>query len=149
MAGALLASVVRLDGFRATAFVAPARMTLLVTGVLAFATESADARWIAFSFVAIASMAFVYLSLFDSHPWLRRILGSQFLIYTGTISYGLYLLHKIPFAALESWGGWNESLAAFGVGLMLCYVVAFLSWHLLERPFLRLRRFFAPPPRTH
>ena len=28
MAGALLASVVRMDGFRATAFVTPARMTL-------------------------------------------------------------------------------------------------------------------------
>ena len=149
MAGALLAWVVRMDGFRTTAFVAPARMTLILTGVLAFATESADARWIAFSFVAIASMAFVYLSLFDSHPWLRRLLSSRFLIYTGTISYGLYLLHKIPFAALQSWGGWNESLAAFGIGLMLCYVVAFLSWHLLERPFLSLRRFFAPPPRSN
>ncbi len=147
MAGALLASVVRMDGFRATAFVTPARMTLIVTALLALVAESADARWIAFSFVAIASMAFVYLSLFDSHPWLKRILRSQFLIYTGTISYGLYLLHKIPFAALESWEGSNESLAAFGVGLMLCYVVAFLSWHLLERPFLSLRRFFAPPPR--
>ena len=101
-----------------------------------------------FSFVAIASMAFVYLSLFDSHPWLRRILCSRFLIYTGTISYGLYLLHKIPFAALESWGGANESLPAFCVGLLACYVLAFLSWHLLERPFLSLRRFFAPPTRT-
>ena len=72
MAGALLASVVRMDGFRATAFVTPARMTLIVTALFALAAESADARWIAFSFVAIASMAFVYLSLFDSHPWLRR-----------------------------------------------------------------------------
>jgi peptidoglycan/LPS O-acetylase OafA/YrhL len=144
MAGALLAAVVRMDGVRATAFVAPARMTLVVTALLAFVTEAADARWIAFSFVAIASMAFVYLSLFDRHPWLRRILCSRFLIYTGTISYGLYLLHKIPFAALESWGGWNGSLAAFCVGLMLCYVLAFLSWHLLERPFLSMRRFFAP-----
>jgi peptidoglycan/LPS O-acetylase OafA/YrhL len=144
MAGALLAAVVRMDGVRSTAFVAPARMTLIVTALLAFVTEAADARWIAFSFVAIASMAFVYLSLFDRHPWLRRILCSRFLIYTGTISYGLYLLHKIPFAALESWGGWNGSLAAFCVGLMLCYVLAFLSWHLLERPFLSMRRFFAP-----
>ena len=148
MAGALLASVVRMDGFRATAFVTPARMTLIVTALLALVAESADARWIAFSFVAIASMAFVYLSLFDSHPSLRRILCSRFLIYTGTISYGLYLLHKIPFAALESWGGANESLPVFCVGLLACYVLAFLSWHLLEQPFLSLRRFFAPPPRT-
>ena len=61
MAGALLASVVRIDGFRATAFVTPARMTLIVTALLAWVAETADARWIAFSFVAIASMAFVYL----------------------------------------------------------------------------------------
>jgi peptidoglycan/LPS O-acetylase OafA/YrhL len=148
MAGALLASAVRMDGFRATAFVTPARMTLIVTALLAFVTESAGARWIVFSFVAIASTAFVYLSLFDTHPWLRRILSSNVLIYTGTISYGLYLLHKIPFAALASWGGANGSLIEFCVGLMVCYVLAFLSWHLLERPFLNLRRFVAPPPRT-
>ena len=147
MAGALLALVVRMDGFKATAFVAPARMTLIVTAPLAFVTESADARWIVFSFVAIASVAFVYLSLFDSHPWLRRILSSRFLIFTGTISYGLYLLHKIPFAALASWGGAHESLTAFCVGLIACYVLAILSWHLLERPFLSQRRFFAPPSR--
>ena len=148
MAGALLAAVVRMDGVRATAFVAPARMTLIVTALLAFVTEAADARWIAFSFVAIASMAFVYVSLFDTHPWLKRILSSKVLIYTGTISYGLYLLHKIPFAALGSWGGANGSLIAFCGSLMVCYVLAFLSWHLLERPFLNLRRFVAPPPRT-
>ena len=135
MAGAFLASVVRMAGFRATAFVAPARITLIVTALLAFVTESADARWIAFSFVAIASMAFVYLSLFDTHPWLRRILSSKFLIYTGTISYGLYLLHRIPFAALEPWEGGDGSLIAFCVGLLLCYVLAFLSWHLLTTVF--------------
>ena len=49
-----------------------------MTALFALVAESADARWIAFSFVAIASMAFVYLSLFDTHPWLRRILSNNF-----------------------------------------------------------------------
>ena len=30
---------------------------------------------------------------------------------------------------------------------MLCYVAAYLSWNLLEKPFLALKRFFVPTVR--
>jgi peptidoglycan/LPS O-acetylase OafA/YrhL len=112
---------------------------------LAFVAEAAHARWIVFSLVAMASASFVYLSLFDTHRWLRRALSARFLIYTGTVSYGLYLLHKIPFAALESWRPELQGLVGFAVGLIGCYVAAYLSWNLLEKPFLALKRFFVPP----
>jgi peptidoglycan/LPS O-acetylase OafA/YrhL len=114
-----------------------------VTAPLAFVAEAAQMRWIAFSLVAMASASFVYLALFDTRQWLKKALSARFLIYTGTISYGLYLLHKIPFAVLKSWTT-EQSLIKFGVGLMLCYVAAYLSWNLLEKPFLALKRFFVP-----
>jgi peptidoglycan/LPS O-acetylase OafA/YrhL len=145
MAGAFLATVVRSNGFIGSRFVAPAWVTLAVTAPLAFVAEAAHARWIVFSLVAMASASFVYLSLFDTHRWLRRALSARFLIYTGTVSYGLYLLHKIPFAALESWRPELQGLVGFAVGLIGCYVAAYLSWNLLEKPFLALKRFFVPP----
>jgi peptidoglycan/LPS O-acetylase OafA/YrhL len=116
---------------------------LAVTAPLALAAEAARVRWLVFSLVALASASFVYLSLFDTHRWLKKALSARFLIYTGTISYGLYLLHKIPFAMLESWTP-GRSLLGFGVGLIACYAVAYLSWNLLEKPFLALKRYFVP-----
>jgi peptidoglycan/LPS O-acetylase OafA/YrhL len=143
MAGAFLATMVRTEGFIGSRFVTPAWVTLAVTAPLAFVAEAAQMRWIAFSLVAMASASFVYLALFDTRQWLKKALSARFLIYTGTISYGLYLLHKIPFAVLKSWTT-EQSLIKFGVGLMLCYVAAYLSWNLLEKPFLALKRFFVP-----
>ena len=40
--------------------------------------------------------------LFSPHERLQRALTNRFLVYTGTISYGLYLLHKIPFDLAKS-----------------------------------------------
>ena len=115
-------------------------------GPVASAAEGAQWGWFPFPLGATASPSFVSLSLSDPRQWLKKALSARFLIYTGTISYGLYLLHKIPFEVLESWttGQW---LIKFGVGLMLCYVAAYLSWNLLEKPFLALKRFFVPTVR--
>jgi len=92
--------------------------------------------------VVLASASFVYLALFAPTPWLRMALTNRFLVYTGTISYGLYLLHKIPFDIVDAvqlnWPPW----LVLPVGLVACYVVAALSWNLLEKPFLKLKRHF-------
>ena len=97
MAGALLALLIRTDEFSPSKFIPRARTLLFVAVPLAFVAEALGARWIGFSFVVVASASFVYLSLFSPATWLRRALTNRFMVYTGTISYGLYLLHKIPF----------------------------------------------------
>ena len=51
---------------------------------------------------AVASASFVFLALFSAQKWLRLALANRFLVYTGTIGYGLYLLHKLPFDAAKS-----------------------------------------------
>jgi peptidoglycan/LPS O-acetylase OafA/YrhL len=81
--------------------------------------------------------------------WLR----SGFLRFFGRYSYAMYIVHTAvlaglnhyrPYAALGRFGG-----AAFPlqVAWALSYVglatlIAFLSWHLVEKHFLRLKRFF-------
>jgi peptidoglycan/LPS O-acetylase OafA/YrhL len=145
MAGALLAVIVRSDTFRPSRYVRPAIVSFLGAASLAFATEALHARWIVFSLTAVASAAFVYLGLFSTHTWLQAALRNRFLVYTGTISYGLYLLHKIPVdvAKVLHVDGYSGALP---VMLVASYAMAALSWRWFEQPLLGLKRFFESDP---
>jgi peptidoglycan/LPS O-acetylase OafA/YrhL len=99
-----------------------------------------------FSLSAVASASFVYLAVFSPQPWLQAALTNRFLMYTGTISYGLYLLHKIPFDMAKSVHVDRHPLLALLILLAVCYAAAALSWNLLEKPFLRIKRHFEAQP---
>ena len=142
MAGALLALIVRSDACLPSRFVRRAWITLAIALPLAFATEAVHARWIVFSLSAMASASVVYLALCSPQGWFQRALTNRFLVYTGTISYGLYLLHKIPFDLAKRAHVDRHPLLALPILLAACYALAALSWNLLERPFLTLKRHF-------
>ena len=95
---------------------------------------------------AVASASFVFLALFSAQKWLRLALANRFLVYTGTIGYGLYLLHKIPFDAAKSFYSDRHPLLTLPTALAGGYAIAALSWNLLEKPFLKLKRFFESKP---
>jgi peptidoglycan/LPS O-acetylase OafA/YrhL len=94
----------------------------------------------------VASAAFVYLSLFSIQKWLRVGLMNRFMVYTGTISYGLYLLHKFSFGMVQALRLDRYPFLVVPVILLTSYALAALSWHLLEKPFLWLKRFFESRP---
>jgi peptidoglycan/LPS O-acetylase OafA/YrhL len=142
MMGALLALVVRSDTFPPSRFMKQAWMALFIAAPFAFLTEALNARWITFSFTALASASFVYLALFSTQRWLRLVLTNRFMVYTGTISYGLYLLHKIPFDMAHAFRLERYPFLALPILVAAGYAMAALSWKLVERPFLRLKRFF-------
>jgi peptidoglycan/LPS O-acetylase OafA/YrhL len=146
MAGALLAVVVRGRNFLPSRFMRAAWTSLLITTLLAFVAEALHARWVTFSFTAAASASLVYLALFSAQRWLRLVLTNRFIVYTGTISYGLYLLHKIPFDMARSFHMDRYPSLVLPIGLLGAYVVAALSWNFLEKPFLGLKRFFESKP---
>jgi len=147
MAGALLATVVRSANFQPGAFLTRAWITLLVSAPLALTLETFHARWIVFSFTALASVSLVYLGLFSPQKWLQTILTSRFLMYTGTISYGIYLLEKVPPDAMKSFHLDQYGFLALPITAAATFALATLSWYLLEKPFLRLKRYFEPRQR--
>jgi peptidoglycan/LPS O-acetylase OafA/YrhL len=142
MAGALLALLVRSDSFVPSRFVRRAWIVFLVAVPLASVTEAIHARWIVFSLTALASASLVYLSLYSEQAGMQRALTNRFIVYTGTISYGLYLLHKIPFDMAQALHFDRYPLLAVPILLVVCYGVAVLAWNLLEKPFLSLKRRF-------
>jgi len=146
MAGSFLALVVRSEKFLPSRFVKLAWISLFIAAPLAFVTAALNASWVVFSFTALASAAFVYLALFSAQKWLRLALTNRFLVYTGIISYGLYLLHKIPFDAAQLLHLDRHPLLALPITIAGGYALAALSWNLLEKPFLRLKRFFESRP---
>ncbi len=81
------------------------------------------------------------LVLHGGHPrlgWLR----SRWLVYLGTISYGIYLYHHILFKVwddLSSHYGWSGSMLVDLVKLGIALALASLSWHCVERPILSLK----------
>jgi peptidoglycan/LPS O-acetylase OafA/YrhL len=147
MAGALLAITVRKEDFVPSRFIRSAWIAFCIAAPFAFATEALNARWIGFSFTAVAATAFIYLAIYSAQKWLQAVMTNRFLVYTGTISYGLYLLHKIPFDAAQALHLNQHSLLVLPIAIMAAYVLAALSWNLLEKPFLRRKQFFESKPR--
>jgi peptidoglycan/LPS O-acetylase OafA/YrhL len=141
MWGALLALLFRSNTFRPSKQVRSAWIIFIIASPLAVLTAD-RALWAAFSFTTLASAAFVYLALASKQKWLQMLLGNRFLIYSGVISYGIYLLEKIPIDAVKSFHLNGQPAIILLVTAAATYLLATLSWNLLEKPALRLKRFF-------
>src|SRR5262249_32154960 len=94
----------------------------------------------------LASVSLLYVSLYSGKEWLQAALRNRFLVYTGTISYGLYLLHKIPFdwgmaQALDRYAFFSGPIL-FGAS----YWLAALVRNPIENPFLIWKCLFETKP---
>jgi peptidoglycan/LPS O-acetylase OafA/YrhL len=80
----------------------------------------------------------------------RKVLANRVMLYLGLISYSLFLYHVAVLTQIDRWGfsffaDANEYLKFFDV-LIPSVIVASLSYYLVERPFLKLKRLFGPKP---
>jgi len=146
MAGAALVLLVSQKDFVPSKWVRHAWICLLFAAPLALLADHFRLEWIVFSFSALASAAFIYVSLFSPHRPIRAVMTNRFLIYTGVISYGLYLLHKIPIGFVQTLHLDRGPFSPLPIIIALSYLIATLSWNFYEKPFLRLKRFFESPP---
>jgi peptidoglycan/LPS O-acetylase OafA/YrhL len=148
MSGALLALVLHGDGWQPGRYLKPAWILFALTLTLAFVSEARGARWLAFTMVALASASFIFLALYSTNKRLQSLLRNRFLMYTGTISYGLYLLHKLVDDLAQTLQVDRHPWLLLPFIFAGSYAAATVSWNVLERPFLRLKRSFSPPPTT-
>lgn len=85
---------------------------------------------------------------------LGRVLGSRFLVFLGTYSYGIYLVHlplravirDLVFRPAQFFTVLGSQLPAqlvfYGMAGTLAVAVAYASYHLFEKHFLKLKRYF-------
>jgi peptidoglycan/LPS O-acetylase OafA/YrhL len=101
-------------------------------------------RPLLYSAVALVMSCVVAYSLTLSAP-----LSKGFLVYTGRISYGLYLLHLLTFDLFDSAKmrtRLHGSLGYLIASLVLTYTLASISFFAYEAPINGLKRFFRGAP---
>jgi peptidoglycan/LPS O-acetylase OafA/YrhL len=147
MLGALLALLEK-KSIQKAVWTRYAWAVLAAAALLAIESERLSARWFTFSMVVMASAAFVYLAVHSGEKWFGRVLSNRFLTFTGIISYGLYLLHKFPHDVLMAMHLQLHPSVAFFPVVAGAYLMAVLSWNLLEKPFLRLKSRFEFTPES-
>ena len=70
---------------------------------------------------------------------MRRLLESRPLVFTGRISYGLYIWHVPVYLAISLSFLQHRSLIAGG-HIAIAFAVAIASYRWIETPFLRMKR---------
>jgi peptidoglycan/LPS O-acetylase OafA/YrhL len=104
-----------------------------------------SSRWMilaGYSLVTLYAAIIILLICNDKVPMLSRCLEWRPLRYVGRISYGLYLWHFVVLNIMWHQLG-ADSLVLATLGLALTFACAALSYHLLERPALRMKARFS------
>ncbi len=100
----------------------------------------------------LLGLSFIWLILGAARGWggvAGMVMSNPVILFIGRISYGLYLTHNfVPKILLQSFGP-MEPLQLLALTLPITFMVCTLSWFLMERPLLSLRRHFPDrPPRA-
>jgi peptidoglycan/LPS O-acetylase OafA/YrhL len=167
--GGLLALAIRSPGPRAAALrrAAPylaAAFFLPMLPIFANTNGSGANRadfWMHFAGHTLLTLSFGFLifAAATSSPrsWLVRFLSLPFLRACGKYSYGMYVIHSVLhpwfmrfFPVDVYWQIVGHQLLAVWIHVVFSVAATFalgwLSWHLYEKHFLKLKRFFVPRP---
>ena len=100
---------------------------------------------------SIVAVAVVIPAVFGAarEGFTRRVLASSAIVYVGLISYGFYLYHWAVLRQLFNWQldgtlALGSYWAWFGIALAAALILGSLSYYLVERPALSLKRIVPP-----
>lgn len=124
------------------------RITIVVAAVLLIRQAIYGSQQTIATISALGFAALLYLALNpDPKGWVRQLCEHPFLMHLGKYSYGLYVFHEMfKYAWLEGFGNWllhggwplwiGQIIFIVLAGLG-SYVLARISWKLIEQPFLK------------
>lgn len=107
-------------------------------------------------YTSIALFSAALIGVFITHPpqhILRRFFQNSILTFWGKYSYSMYLFHMTVVLILldvfwhSSLRGWKAYVLYIVTTYLGTTMIALLTWHLLEKHMLRLKRFFEYTPR--
>ena len=162
--GAWLASAIREPGLKkrvddlAPLFLAGTALILLAINLPDFKMEGHEPamQTIGFPMLAIFSAALLVVVMNPKRmgSWYQRTFRSRPLRFFGKYSYGMYVLHLPVVIAFEGIGFGIDSFVKFGRSDMpgtliftatataATTLLAFISWHVYEKQFLKLKKYF-------
>jgi len=131
-------------------------LVLAVTLAPPYQAQTGHVLW---QYLAVAAGFCLILDAAVSGGLVGRALAVRPLVEAGKLCYGLYVYHHIVIGVSEqavsgllgpglqsAWGGWLTWLTQFCIALAATGLLAYVSYHALERPFLRLRLRFSHVP---
>jgi peptidoglycan/LPS O-acetylase OafA/YrhL len=156
--GALCACVIREPAILAR--VQAALLPIFGLGIVGAVATNAQSSWtmlftVGFSLLAVAFSALILDAAHVRSPAneLQRFLSAPILRALGKYSYGIYVYHVplVMFSAalLPGLGLGGNAAIGFALTALIVatsFLVARVSYELLESPFLRLKRYFEPEP---
>lgn len=114
---------------------------LLVTWLFTGGQHMDTVQIFKFTIIAVFYFCVVgYLAIQDSHNPMSRIVGNSFFVFTGKISYGLYVFHPLIYGFIDSEK--NNFYISLLLSFSLTYLTAYVSYLVYEKPFLNLKRYF-------
>jgi peptidoglycan/LPS O-acetylase OafA/YrhL len=146
-----LMAKIRLRYVRLAGFAAVAGFLALGLDIHSFFWQIPPINTWGFSLTAIASASLVFLAVTPG-SWTSRIFSNSVLRFYGRYSYGLYLIHFapkfiydgvfLPAISNRVHPTWLAGIIAFAIVLAASTAVAVLSFHIIEMPFLKMKKYF-------
>lgn len=73
---------------------------------------------------------------------IKRVLSTQLMRSTGKYSYAMYIFHPFLFTWLITHGWMAYNAWSLPLGIVITYLAGWISWQLIEKPILNLKRYF-------
>ncbi|MBI3903765.1 MAG: acyltransferase [Nitrosomonadales bacterium] len=140
---ALASGLINTEGIlsRLLAFMAPVSVACL--SVL-FVFSDLRAPWMyQFGLVAVELLTAILVidALTNPRSFVRKFLAMRWLVWVGSISYGLYLWHYPMYRMMYAFG-LHPGPVTMGLGTLATFLVAVLSYYAMEKPILKFKRNF-------
>jgi len=160
--GAIVAALLGIPSVSARArvlapWLIPIGCLLVLIGALltqGYTRDSAATQTFGLSILAVFFASILLASVIGHGSWNRRLqaaLSVPLLRSVGKYSYGMYVIHYPIILGMEKLVprfqavfGQRYIFPLMSVSILLSYAAAFLSYHALEKHFLRLKRWFVP-----